>query len=380
MIALARGVPLSLLVGVAVMGPVRHPQPPGRRLHLLQNFGRRGLLVAGALAARAAAAGALAQDSGAATALAYDAETRRPVPIPPSERGLQTVVAELWFKVSDEGFVLEGPAFDRDGNLLFCDVSGRRVLRLTPDKRLSTVVSTGDLGPGGLAVHKDGRIFIAAMDFAKAMGSVTAVAPDGSGMQMIVAPESGYMPNDLVFDARGGLYFTDFRGASTEPRGGVYYVSPDFGTITPVLPHLAMGNGVALSPDGRELWATEFSRNLLHRVELADPTKATPYGTAVAYHFTGPAPDSMRADADGNLYVAMYGQGRVLAFNRNGIPIGQVLLPGREEGHNLSSTNLAIRPGTKDLYIMSSDAAGGKGATIFHAGAFADALTLYSHQ
>jgi lactonase len=179
MIALARGVPLSLLVGVAVMGPVRHPQPPGRRLHLLQNFGRRGLLVAGALAARAAAAGALAQDSGAATALAYDAETRRPVPIPPSERGLQTVVAELWFKVSDEGFVLEGPAFDRDGNLLFCDVSGRRVLRLTPDKRLSTVVSTGDLGPGGLAVHKDGRIFIAAMDFAKAMGSVTAVAPDG---------------------------------------------------------------------------------------------------------------------------------------------------------------------------------------------------------
>jgi len=30
----------------------------------------------------------------------------------------------------------------------------------------------------------------------------------------------------------------------------------------------------------------------------------------------------MRADADGNVYVAIYGQGRVLAFNRNGIPIG----------------------------------------------------------
>jgi lactonase len=121
-IALARGVPLSLLVGVAVMGPVigpvRHPQPPGRRLHLLQNSGRRGLLSAAALAARAAAAGALAQDSGA-TALAYDAETRRPVPIPPSERGLQTVVAELWFKVSDEGLVLEGPAFDVTGTCSF---------------------------------------------------------------------------------------------------------------------------------------------------------------------------------------------------------------------------------------------------------------------
>ena len=224
-------------------------------------------------------------------------------------------------------------AFDRDGNLLLCDVSGRRVLRLTPDKLLSTVVSEEKLHPGGLAVHKDGRIFIAAMDITKGIGSAVSVKPNGSGMQAIVPREAGYMPNDLVFDARGGFYFTDFRGASTDPKGGIYYVSPDFGTITPVLPRLALANGIALSPDGKELWATEFSRNLLHRVELADATTSTPFGTAIAYHFTGPAPDSMRADVDGNLYVAMHGQGRVLVFNGNGIPIGHVLLPDREEGH-----------------------------------------------
>src|SRR6476469_5273864 len=73
-------------------------------------------------------------------ALTYDAQTRGPVPIPPSERRLQTVVAEPWFKVSNHGLTLEGPAFERDGNLVFCDVSGQRVLRLTPDKRLSTVI------------------------------------------------------------------------------------------------------------------------------------------------------------------------------------------------------------------------------------------------
>ena len=185
-----------------------------------------------------------------------------------------------------------------------------------------------------------------------------------------------------MFDARGGFYFADFRGASTDAKGSVYYVSPNSGTITPVLPHPAMANGVALSPDGKELWATEFSRNLLHRVELANATTATPCGTAIAYHFTGPAPDSMRADADpeGNLYVAMYGQGRVLAFNRNGIPIGQVLLPGREEGHNLRSTSMAIRPGTDNLRIVASDGTSGQGATIFRAWAFAKALPLYSHQ
>jgi lactonase len=349
---------------------------------MLRTNRRRTFLVAAFLFADVASA-AHAQQGGTAPALAYDAQTRGPVPIPPSERGLQAVVAEPWFKVSDEGLVLEGPAFDRAGNLLFCDVSGGRVLRLTPDKRLSTVVAAvgeGRLGPGGLAVHKDGRIFIAAMDIAKGVGSVVAVQPDGSGMRAIVPSEAGYMPNDLVFDARGGFYFTDFRGASTDPKGGVYYVSPDFGTITPVLPRLALANGIALSPDGKELWATEFSRNLLHRVELADATTSTPFGTAIAYHFTGPAPDSMRADVDGNLYVAMYGQGRVLAFNRNGIPIGHVLLPDREEGHNLRSTSMAVRPGTNDLYIVTNDGKGGQGATIFHAKAFAKALLLYSHQ
>jgi lactonase len=237
-----------------------------------------------------------------------------------------------------------------------------------------------DVGPGGLAVHKDGRIFIAAMNLQKRTGLILTVDPGGKRMQTIAPATAGYMPNDLVFDGHGGLYFSDFRGISTEPKGGAYYVAPDFKTITPVLPHLAMANGVALSPDEKRLWITEFSRNLLHRVELAYATDITPIGTAIAYHFTGPAPDSMRADGDGNLYVAMYGQARVLAFNRNGIPIGQVLLPGRDEGHDLRSTSMAIKPRTDDLFIVTNDGRGGQGATIFHAKVFAKALTPYSHR
>jgi lactonase len=326
------------------------------------------------------AAAAYAQQDGAAQSLTYDADTRGAVPIPPSERDLQYVVAEPWFKASHEPMVLEGPAFERDGDLLFCDVSGRRVLRLTPNKLLSTVLTLDDVGPGGLAIHKDGRIFIAAMNLAKGTGLIVAVKSDGTGMQTIVPSTAGYMPNDLVFGANGGFYFTDFRGTSTDPKGAVYYVSPDLKTITPVLPHLSEANGIALSPDGKRLWTTEFGRNLLHRVDLDGPTQIAPIGTAIPYHFTGAAPDSMRTDSDGNVYVAMYGQGRVLVFNRNGIPIGQVLLPGRDEGHNLESTSMALKPGTNDLYIVTNDGSGGQGATIFHSRIFAKALLLYSHR
>ena len=314
------------------------------------------------------------------TALKYDSQTRGPVPIPPSERSLQTVVAEPWFKVSNQGIILEGPAFERNGDLVFCDVSDMRVLRVTPQKQLSTVITLNGMSPGGLAIHNDGRIFIAAMNLAKGTGSILAVNSDGTGMRTIVPVAAGYMPNDLILDSQGGFYFSDFRGISTDPKGGAYYASPDFKTIAPVLPHLAMANGIALSPDGKQLWITEFSRNLLHRVELADATTMTAIGTAIPYHFTGPAPDSMRADSDGNLYVAMYSQGRVLVFNKNGIPIGQVLLPGRDEGHNLLSTSMALKPGTNDLYIVTSDANHGQGATIFHAKVFAKALPLYTHR
>jgi hypothetical protein len=116
-----------------------------RRTALLVSVANRHLVLAVLALFACLAAGAPAQQGGAAPELAYDARTRGPVPIPPSERTLQAVVAEPWFKVSDDGLVLEGPAFDRDGGLLFCDVSGGRVLRVTPEKRLSAVLTEAKL-------------------------------------------------------------------------------------------------------------------------------------------------------------------------------------------------------------------------------------------
>jgi lactonase len=310
----------------------------------------------------------------AVAGLTYDASTRAAVPIPPSERALQTAKAKPWFKVSEQGLTLEGAIVDLNGNLLFCDGTGRRVLRLTPDKQLSTVATLDKLSPGGLAFHPDGRLFIAALDVPNRRGAVFAVNMDGSSLQTIISADAGYMPNDLVFDTAGGFYFSDFKGTATEPTGGVYYTAPDLKSIKSVLPNMAMANGLALSPDGKSLWATEFGRSLLHRIELANATTIAPIDSGVVYHFVGHGPDSMRADADGNVYVAIHGQGRVLVFNRRGLPIGQILLPNRDNAHNLASASLAIRPDRNDLFIVASDGDSGEGAKIFHSKAFTRGL------
>lgn len=323
---------------------------------------------------------ALAEDASPLPALSYAAAGQQLQAIPAAEKDLPTVTAQTWFKVSDKGLQLEGPSFDRQGNLLFVEVFGGQVLKVDTQGKLSVVVAKNALGSAGLAVHKDGRLFVAGLGNFKDSGNLTAYDADGSNPQTLIAADKGFLVDDLVFDASGGFYFTDFKGTSTEPTGGVYYVSPDYKKIVPILPKLAIANGIALSPDGKTLWVTEFATGLLHRIELKDATTIAPFGEAVVYRFNGPSPDSMRVDHDGNLYVAQYSQGRVLVLNPNGLPIGQILIPGRENGHFLRSTSLAIKPGTNEVYLVASDGDLGQGSAIYRARGFANALKLYSHQ
>ncbi len=148
-----------------------------------------------------------------------------------------------------------------------------------------------------------------------------------------------------------------FRGYSTNPLGGVYYVSPDFRTVTPIIQNISVANGIALSTDEKVLWVTETTANRLHRIALEDDgVTIQPFGATIPYYFTGhEGPDSCCIDSDDNLYVAMYGQGRVLVFNKRGYPIGQILIPGRDEGHMLRSTHPQFIPGTNQLIICSND-------------------------
>ncbi len=317
----------------------------------------------------------------APTALAYTTANRTPVPIPPSEAGLQTVTAEPWLELVDQPHFLEGAVFDRAGNLLFVDMFSGRVLKVAPNKAVTTAVdkSKNAITPTGLAIHKDARLFVAEVGDMATGGSIVAFGPDGSKHTQVVAPSAGYFPDDLVFDSVGGFYFTDLKGRSTEPMGGVYYSAPD-GRITPILRNLAAANGVALSPDEKTLWVTEYARNVLHKITLDDATTVATMGTAIAYHFTGPAPDGLRVDADGNVYAAIFQQGRILVFNRNGLPIGQILVPGRDQGRFLLTTSLAFKPGTNEIYFVANDGGGARGATVFRTIGFATGPALFSHQ
>ena len=106
---------------------------------------------------------------------------------------------------------------------------------------------------------------------------------------------------------------------------------------------------------------------------MADPVTVLPNGSTAPYYFNGPAPDSIRVDTDGNVYVAMHRQGRILILNSNGIPIGQILIPGREKGHFMKSTSLAIFPDKKECLILAGDGDAGDKTAIFSSPTFSKA-------
>ncbi|BBK27041.1 SMP-30/gluconolactonase/LRE family protein [Staphylococcus arlettae] len=315
--------------------------------------------------------------------LTYTGASKSAVPII-SESDLQTVTAEPWLKISDEGLQLEGLCFDRQKNLFLCEVFGGNIFKV--DMATQTITnpfqSTKD-NPAAVKIHKDGRLFICYLGDFKNTGGIFASDEQGENFETIISDiTSEYCVDDLVFDSKGGFYFTDFRGYSTNPQGGVYYVSPDFKTVTPVIQNIAVANGVALSTDERILWVTETTTNRLHRIELLeDGITIAPFGATIPYYFTGhEGPDSCCIDSDDNLYVAMYGQGIVLVFNKKGYPIGQILIPGRDEGHMLRSTHPAFIPETNQLLICANDIEQNGGSWIYTVNGFASGHHSYQFQ
>lgn len=287
------------------------------------------------------------------------------VPIPPGERDLPMIMADQPIVVSGATKDLEGPVFLPDGTLLFSDTQGGRVMRLDRSGRIASVVKLAGLMPGGMALGPDRRLYIAAANTSGG-GAVVSMALDGSDQQVIVPEAAGFAPNDLVFDHAGGFYFTDARGGIGASEGGVWYVKGNAKPV-PVLQHVSVANGIALSPDDKTLWVGGFALGQLHRLNLTDATRIAPFGATTAYHFNGSAPDSMRSDATGRVYVSLYGQGRILVFTPTGLPLAQIVLPGRDAGRNLNLTSLALRSGSSDLAIVASDGRPGGNATIFHA-------------
>jgi len=230
-----------------------------------------------------------------------------------------------WTEVNRRGLqtssFLEGPSFDRQGNLYVVDVPFGRIFRVTPEGEF-TLATEYDGEPNGLKIHKDGRIFIA--DYKNGL----MLLDPGSGA---VTPflerrrsERFKGPNDLFFASNGDLYFTDQGETGLhDPTGRVYHLGND-GTLSLLIGTVPSPNGLVMNPDETALYVAATRGNAVWRLPNPGDGATTKVGIFVQLSGGPGGPDGLAVDEDGNLAVAHFGLGSVWMFSPHGEPLYRV--------------------------------------------------------
>ncbi len=251
-------------------------------------------------------------------------------------------------KFASCGGFLEGATFDNEGTLWVVDLLSGNIIRVDDDGECHVEATTGG-EPNGAKFHRDGRLFIAD----KQLG-VLAYEP-GSGAISVVADtyraERIRGTNDLVFDADGGLYFTEPYGSSAlEPDGRVFYLPPgEDAQLTVLLDSLAFPNGIALTPNGANVYVGEYARKRILSVPPAGSANAFDIPHVVAYTEGGVGPDGMAVDAAGNIYAAIFQGREIRVISADRFHYGSIELP---DDAGTFVTNVAFKG--NELYITEA--------------------------
>lgn len=255
--------------------------------------------------------------------------------MPPQFR--RTGVRSGWADVNQGGrradSFLEGPVVDAAGNLFVTDIPFGRVFRIDAAGEWS-LVAQWDGEPNGMKFLSAAELLVTdyknglmVLDIAR--GEVRPFLDRRNG-------ERFKGVNDLVFDSRGNLYFTDQGQTGLhDPTGRVYRLGTD-GRLDLLLSNVPSPNGVVLSNDEGFLFVAATRGNCVWRMPLLPDGSVSKAGQFFTSH--GPSgPDGLAMDEAGRLLVANPGLGCVWVLNHLAEP--EIVLKGPR---GASLTNLAF--------------------------------------
>jgi gluconolactonase len=212
---------------------------------------------------------------------------------------------------------LEGPSFDREGNLYVTDIPHGRVFRID---RTGTwdLVTEYDGWPNGLKIAGNGRILNT--DYKLGLVEIDPATGAVSPRYTHIRSESFKGVNDLVIARNGDVYFTDQgQTGMQDPTGRVYRLTHD-GRLERMLDSCPSPNGIALDPTEQwlfvaltracQLWRMPVTRDgVTGKVNVF---AHTPGGTS--------GPDGLAVDGEGGVAFANPGHGCVWLLDPHGVP------------------------------------------------------------
>jgi len=220
----------------------------------------------------------------------------------------------------------ETPIWDPESGLLWwIDIERPTLWHLDPATGQASSTSQPGTYLGSLALTRSGKQLLA-RDL-----HLMLLDPETGATEHFASTPGESMPrtrlNDGRVDARGRLWIGTMDNNLRNGHGSLYRVEPD-GTMTRVFGDVVVANGIAFDPDGRHMYFTDTRRHLTFRLTL-DETGETVIQRAVFadYRAAGERPDGACVDADGCLWQAFFGGGKIIRYAPDGRIDREIALP-----------------------------------------------------
>ncbi|GAM99442.1 gluconolactonase [alpha proteobacterium U9-1i] len=233
----------------------------------------------------------------------------------------------------------EGPLYQGE-TLYYAEMGADRISVIAPGQGRRTFFEQRACGPTALAPFGEGFLVLCHIG-----ARVVAVDVNGRALRSWNADVSGEAlmdPNDASADGRGGVYFSDpgLFSRRTEPHGKVMHLTAE-GRLSVVARTLWYPNGVFVDQRRGQLYVSEHMMGRVLRypiaadgalgeqttfVTLSDLQRSNKYPRD-PYLETGP--DGLEIGPDGDVWVAVYGEGRILRLTPEGALRGILELPAR---------------------------------------------------
>jgi gluconolactonase len=231
--------------------------------------------------------------------------------------------AELQIEKAATGYIFaEGPAWSRDGYLIFSDIPGNKLFEFKPGEKPSLFRENSN-GAIGNTFDVQGRLYTCESHTRRVTrtdkkGKIEVLAERWQGKRLNA-------PNDIVVRKDGHIYFTDPAfGNQQDSREldfyGVFHIAHR-GELEVVARTKGRPNGIALSPNGRILYVVDSDERKVRAYDL-DGKGAASNERVLISNIAG-LPDGIKVDEKGTLYVAA---GEIEVYTPEGAHAGRILM------------------------------------------------------
>jgi sugar lactone lactonase YvrE len=241
---------------------------------------------------------------------------------------------------------IEGPAFDKKGNLYVVNFQKEGTIGLVkPDGKAELFIN---LPQGSVAnsikFDSNGDMYLA--DYTG--HNVLKVDMKTKKVSTYVHDDRFNQPNDIIFNRKGQIYASDpnWKGRTgqlwrVDIGGKAVLLTDDMGTT----------NGIALSPDEKTLYVNESVQRKIWAFDVDDAGDIS--NKRLFAEFPDFGFDGMACDNIGNLYVTRHGKGTIAILS----PEGKVLREVQLKGKNCSNLVFGGKNG-KTVYVTMQDRKG----------------------